>query len=133
MKSIAIKILVNGAALWVAALVLQDGIRLGEGGEPLSKKLGTIVLVSAVFGLVNAFIKPVLTLFSLPFIILTLGLFTLVINALMLLLTAWIADRVGIAFTVRGFIPALLGSICVSLVGMVLGAVLISDREKSDD
>jgi putative membrane protein len=125
MKSIAIKILVNGAALWVAALVLQDGIRLGEGGEPLSKKLGTIVLVSAVFGLVNAFIKPVLTLFSLPFIILTLGLFTLVINALMLQLTSWFADKLGLAFHVQDFFwDAVLGSIVITFVSMILNLIL---------
>ena len=85
-----------------------------------------------VFAVVNTFIKPVLKFFSFPVTVFTLGLFLLVINALMLLLTAYIAERVGIAFAVRGFVPALLGSILVSIVGMVLGAILISDREKDD-
>jgi putative membrane protein len=130
MKSIAIKILVNGAALWVAALVIGGGIRLGEGGEPLSKQLGTIVLVAAVFGLVNAFIKPVVKFFSLPFIILTLGLFTLVVNALMLQLTSWFAEQLGLAFHVQEFFwDAVLGSIVITFVSMILNLVL-PDGEK---
>jgi putative membrane protein len=125
MKSIAIKILVNGTALWVAALVLRDGIRLGEGGEPLSKKLGTIVLVAALFGLINAFIKPVLKFFSLPFIILTLGLFSLVINALMLQLTSWFSDELGLAFHVDHFFwDAVLGSVIITFVSMILNLIL---------
>jgi len=120
-----LRLLINAVALWCAARFI-DGISYS------GSWLGLVGL-ALVFGIVNTFIKPVLKFFSFPVTFLTLGLFLLVINALMLLLTAWIADRVGIAFTVRGFVPALLGSICVSLVGMVLGAVLISDREKSDD
>jgi len=120
-----LRLLINAVALLCAARFI-DGISYS------GSWLGLVGL-ALVFGIVNTFIKPVLKFFSFPVTFLTLGLFLLVINALMLLLTAWIADRVGIAFTVRGFIPALLGSICVSLVGMVLGAVLISDREKSDD
>jgi len=124
MKSIVIKVLVNGAALWVAALVL-DGIRFGEDRAPLSQQLMTILVVAAIFGLINAFIKPVLKLFSLPFIILTLGLFSLVVNALMLQLTSWFADQLGLAFQVEEFFwDAVLGSIVITFVSMVLNLVL---------
>lgn len=123
--TILLRLLINAAALWCAARFI-DGISYSGGWQGL-------VGVALVFAIVNTFIKPVLRFFSFPVTVLTLGLFLLVINALMLLLTAYIADRLGIAFTVRGFIPALLGAICVSLVSMVLSAVLISDRDKSDD
>src|SRR5690349_10478705 len=122
--SILLRLLINAAALWCAARFI-DGISY-SGSWP------GLVGLALVFAVVNTFIKPVLKFFSFPVTVLTLGLFLLVINALMLLLTAFIAERVGIAFTVRGFVPALLGAICVSLVSMVLGAILISDREKSD-
>ena len=124
MKSIAIKILVNGVALWVAALVLR-GIRFGPDSEPLSKQLVTILVVAVIFGLINAFIKPVLKFFALPFIILTLGLFSLVVNALMLQLTSWFADQLGLAFHVDQFFwDALLGSIIITLVSMILNLIL---------
>ena len=124
MPSILIRLLINAAALWCAARFI-DGISYTGSWTGL-------FFLALVFAVVNTFIKPVLKFFSFPVTILTLGLFLLVINALMLLLTAYIAERVGIAFAVRGFVPALLGSICVSVVSMVLGAILISDREKDD-
>jgi len=129
MKSIAIKVLVNGAALWVAALVLS-GIRLGPDSAPLSKQVVTLLVVAAIFGLINAFIKPVLRFFSMPFIILTLGLFSLVVNALMLQLTSWFADQLGLAFHVDEFFwDAVLGSIVITFVSMILNLVL-PDGEK---
>jgi putative membrane protein len=124
MKSIAIKILVNGVALWVAALVL-NGIRFGPDSAPLSRQIVTILVVAAIFGLINAFIKPVLQFFAMPFIILTLGLFSLVVNALMLQLTSWFADQLGLAFHVDQFFwDALLGSIIITFVSMVLHLIL---------
>jgi putative membrane protein len=129
MKSIAIKVLVNGAALWVAALVLS-GIRFGPDSAPLTRQLVTIGVVAAIFGLVNAFIKPVAKLLSLPFIILTLGLFSLVVNALMLQLTSWLADQLNLAFHVDQFFwDAVLGSIVITFVSMVLNLIL-PDGEK---
>jgi putative membrane protein len=103
-----LKLLINAAALWVAAKLI-DGITL-EGA------FLTILLVALVFGLVNTFIKPVLKVLSFPMIILSLGLFTLVINAAMLALTAAITD----ALSVRDFWSALLGAIIISIVSAVL-------------
>ena len=124
MKSIAIKVLVNGVALWVAALVL-NGIRFGPDSAPLNRQLVTILVVAAIFGLINAFIKPVLTLFALPFIILTLGLFSLIVNAAMLQLTSWFADQFNLAFQVDQFFwDAVLGSIIITFVSMVLNLIL---------
>ena len=120
--NIIIRLLVNAVALWCAARFI-DGISYAGSWQGL-------VALSLVFGIVNAFIRPVLSFFSFPIQIVTLGLFTLVLNALMLMLTAWLAGRFDIAFTVRGFVPALLGAIVISIVSMVLGAVLTSATEK---
>ena len=81
-------------------------------------------------GVVSAFVKPVVTFFSIPFIILTIGLFLLVINALMLMLTAWIAGGIGIGFHVDGFWTALGGSIVITLVGWALEATVLRDDQR---
>jgi putative membrane protein len=91
-----------------------------------------MVGLALVFGVVNAFIRPILNFFSFPIRVLTLGLFTLVINALMLLLTARIGTGLGINFAVDGFFAALWGAICVSIVSMILNSVLVKDKEKDD-
>jgi putative membrane protein len=107
-----LRILINAAALWVAASVV-DGIHAGGAGS--------ILAVAVVFGVVNAFVRPLLKLLSCPIIFLTLGLFTLVLNALMLMLTAWVGKQLGIDFTVAGFWPAaFLGALIVSVVSTVL-------------
>lgn len=123
--TLILRLLINAAALWCAARFI-DGISYTGNWRGL-------VGVALVFGVVNTFIRPVLRFFSFPITILTLGLFALVINAGMLLLTAAIAARLDIQFAVNGFIPALLGSICISIISAVLSAILISDSEKRDD
>ncbi len=119
-----VRVIVNALALGVAAW-LFDGIRV-RGDDPGQQAL-TLVGVGLVFGLVNAVVAPVVKLLSLPFIVLTLGLLLLVINAVMLILTSRIADALGLGFTVEGFGTALLGAIVISVVAAVLGAVLRDD------
>ena len=127
MRSIVIKLLVNGVALWVAALLLP-GIRLDEGNSSLIGRLVTVLWVAVIFVLVNALIKPVLRLLALPVIILTLGLFALVVNAAMLQLTSWFAGQLDLAFHVDHFIwDALLGSIIITVVSMLLHGILPDD------
>lgn len=127
MKSIAIKIGVNAVALWVAALVIP-GIHLGEDADQLSTRLLTILLVAVLFGVVNAVVKPVAKFFSFPFIILTLGLFTLVINALMLELTSGLSHAIGLDFDVEHFFwDSVLGAIVITLVSLVLNLVMPDD------
>jgi putative membrane protein len=111
-------LVINAVALGVAALLLP-GIRFG--GETDMASLINILIVALIFGLVNAFIKPILALLTCPFYIITLGLFTFVVNALMLMLTAWL---VGPRFVVDGFWTALLGSIIISIVSTVISATL---------
>lgn len=115
MKNLLVRLGVNAAALYVASLVIP-GIRL----EGLESTLGTALL----FGLVNAFIKPLVSLATCPVQIITLGLFTLILNALMLLLTAWLAGLLGIGFQVVGFWSAFWGAITVSVVSFVLSQVI---------
>jgi putative membrane protein len=124
MKAFAIKTAVNALALWVAAIVIA-GIHLGEDADRLSTRLVTILLVALVFGLVNAVVKPVAKFFSFPFIVVTLGLFTLVINALMLELTSGLSHALGLDFDVEHFFwDSVLGAVVITLVSMVLNLVL---------
>lgn len=128
MKSIAIKILVNGAAIWAAAFLLK-GISLGQGDGITSGRLVTVLWVAVIFGLVNAVIKPVLKFFSLPFIILSLGLFSLIVNAAMLELTSWFAGQFSLDFHVDQFFwDAVLGSIIITVVSMIVGKILPDAR-----
>jgi len=114
---IILRILINAAALWAAASFVT-GIHAGGAGS--------ILALALVFGLVNAFVRPFLKLVSCPIILLTLGLFTLVVNALMLMLAAWLGRGLGIEFTVDGFVPAFLGALIISVVSTLLSWILIS-------
>jgi putative membrane protein len=119
-----VRVLVNALALGAAAW-LFEGIEVR--GTSTGDQALTLVVVAVVFGLVNAVVAPIVKLLSLPFIILTLGLLLLVINAFMLLLTSWIAHAMGLGFHVDGLWTAILGAIVISIVSAVLGAVLKDD------
>ncbi|HET7328103.1 MAG TPA: phage holin family protein [Nocardioidaceae bacterium] len=119
--SLLISLLINAAAL-VAATWLFEGITL-TGADTTEQGL-TLLVVAAIFGVVNAIVRPVVKVLSLPLYVLTLGLIAFVINALMLLLTSWISGQLGVSFHVDGFWTALGGSIVISIVVMLLGAVL---------
>ncbi len=110
-----VRVLVNAAALWVAAR-LVPGIDAGG--------VGSVLAIAVVFGVLNALIKPFLKLVSCPVILLTLGLFTLVVNAAMLMLTAWLGGKLGIDFRVDGFWAAFLGALLVTIVSTVLSWLL---------
>ncbi|MFD8518441.1 phage holin family protein [Streptomyces capillispiralis] len=121
MMNFLVKTIANAGALAVAVWLL-DKITLT--GDSTGKKIGTLVLVALIFGLVNVLVKPLVKLLSLPLLILTLGLFTLVVNALMLLLTSWLADQVDLSFHVEGFWTAVLGGLIISVVSWALNVVL---------
>ena len=124
MKSFAIKVLVNGIAIWVATL-LVSGITLGGGSAWTTQKLITLLWVAVIFGVINMLIKPVLTVLSLPVIVLTLGLFALIVNAAMLQLTSWFAGLFGLSFAVNEFFwDAILGSIVITIVTMLVNLVI---------
>ncbi len=115
MRNLIVRIVINALALWAAASFV-DGIQLTD-------DLGGVVVVALVFGIVNAILKPILKLISFPFLIATLGLFALVVNAALLMVTARLTD----GLTVSGWGPAIVGSIVVSLVTMLLGGLKDDD------
>jgi putative membrane protein len=125
MKSILIHLVVNAVALWVASEIV-DGVSLE--GDTTTDKVVSLLIAAAIFGLINAFIKPVVKLVALPLFILTLGLITFVINALMLELLSWIAGKTDLGFDVDDFFwSAILGALVVSVVSFVLNLVLPDD------
>jgi putative membrane protein len=118
-------VVVNGLALAAAAWLIE-GIRVE--GSSTEEQVITLIVVALIFGVVNAVVEPIVKLFSLPFIILTLGLFLIVINAAMLLLTSWISGELGRRFEVEGFWTAVLGAIVITISTWILEAVLPEGR-----
>ncbi|MDX2542920.1 phage holin family protein [Streptomyces sp. WI04-05B] len=121
MKNFVVKTIANAGALGVAVWVL-DKITLT--GDSTGKKVGTLIVVALLFGLVNFLVKPLVKVLTFPLFILTLGLITLVVNALMLLLTSWLADKFDLSFHVEGFWTAVLGGLIISIVSWALHIVL---------
>jgi putative membrane protein len=121
MRSLLLHWLLNAAALWVAALLLP--------GLDFQGTIVQLLLVAAVFGIVNSLLRPILTVLTCPLIVITLGLFTLVINALMLMLTGALSARWGLGFTVSGFWAAFFGGLVVALVSVALSLLLPGKRE----
>ena len=116
MRSLLVHWVFNAAALWAAAALIP-GLAFHGG-------LARLLLVAAVFGLVNSVLRPLLTILTCPLIVLTLGLFMLVINALMLLVTGWLSESWNLGFTVSGFWAAFFGGLVVGLVSMLLSLAL---------
>jgi putative membrane protein len=121
-----LRLLANAAAL-AAATFLLSGISLTA--PTLEGKILTFLLVGAVFGILNAIIKPIFQIVTIPLVILTLGLFLIVINACMLLLTSWLAGIFGIGWNVNGFWTAVFGGIIVSIVSFVLNVFIPERRD----
>ncbi|OIO87964.1 MAG: hypothetical protein AUK03_17175 [Anaerolineae bacterium CG2_30_64_16] len=116
-----IRLLINAAALWVAQAIVPNIVF--DGGW------GALLLVALVFGVLNAIVRPVLKLLTCPLLLLTLGLFTLVINGVMLWLTSVASDVLNLGFHVNGFWAAFFGALVVSVVSIVL-SVFVRDEEE---
>lgn len=114
-----VKLLVTAAAVWLAVQVV-DGLDYTGGW------LG-LVVIAVILAVVNALARPVVTILSLPIVLLTLGLFLLVINALMFGLTIWISDQLGLGLTSTGFGATFLGALIVTAVSWVGEALLGQD------
>ncbi|MDT0307080.1 phage holin family protein [Streptomyces sp. DSM 44917] len=123
MSSLFFRFVANAVALAVAVWVV-DGITLGDGDADTGARAATLCVVALIFGAVNVVVKPIVSFFSLPLLILTLGLFTLVINAAMLGLTAALS---GDAFNVDGFGAAFWGGLIISIVSWAVNLVLDRD------
>jgi putative membrane protein len=114
-------LVVNAAALGVAVWMFS-GITLTA--DTTSDRIVTLLIVGAIFGVVTSVVRPIVNLLSLPLIILTLGLFLLVTNALMLLLTSKLADTFGLEFHVEGFWTAVFGALVISIASMIVESLL---------
>ena len=123
-----IRAAVTGFALWVVTHVVH-GLSF-VGGDTRLQRVGIIFVVAVIFGLVNAFIKPVVQILSIPLYILTLGLFHIVVNALMLWITAWITENTthwGLAID-HFWWTAIRAAVVLSIVGWVLSLVVRTAR-----
>lgn len=119
MRSFLLRVLANVVAIWLATM-LVPGVEIG--GTELSDRALTVVLVSLVFGVVNVVLRPIVRVVTFPLYVLTLGLFTFVVNALLLWFTAWLSGELGLDFAIEGFVPALLASLVVSIVSVGFNA-----------
>lgn len=129
MKTIVIRVVINAIALWVASLALSGISISGETGTSgIMGRIGTMLVLGALFGIINALIKPFLKLIAAPLILVTLGLFTFIINAFMLWLLSWIAGQTSLTFDVDKFWPtAVIGSLIISFVSFVLNTLVPDD------
>lgn len=120
MRPLLIRWLINTLALYAAVRLLPG---LHYDGGPLG-----LLAVAAIFGIVNSTLRPILTILTCPLVLVTLGLFALVINALMLLFTSWLSTQFDLRFHVDGFWPAFWGGLLIGLVSAVL-SVMVGERQ----
>ncbi len=125
MAYLILRIMINALSI-VAAVKLIDGITF-------SGEWWKMIIIGAIFGLINSLIKPVVMFFTFPFIIFTLGLFTLIINTLMLLLTASLSSSLNLGLHINGFWPAFWGALIVSIVSILLSWITGAKRIKYRD
>jgi putative membrane protein len=120
--NVLIRLAINAAALWVATRIVPG---ISFTGDWL-----LLFAVALVFGVLNLIVKPILVIFTFPFLIFTLGLFLLVVNAVMLWLTSLASERLDLGFHVESFTAAFLGGLVVSLVSFALSMFVGSDHQK---
>lgn len=134
MRSLLVRVIVNALALWIASWILPGldisttattGVAANNGVTQGADAVGVVLaylFIGLIFGIVNALVKPLVSLLSLPLTILTLGLFTVIINAAMLYLTSWLSSYTPVHFTIDSFFwTAVLAAIIITLVSLVAG------------
>jgi putative membrane protein len=117
-----LRLLINAAALWVATEIVPGISSTGD--------WRLLLVVALVFGVLNVLVRPVLMILTFPFLILTLGLFTFVLNAFMLWLTSAVSEALGLGFRVHGFWAAFLGALVVSIVSFALSVFVRSPKHE---
>ncbi len=124
---IIIRLVITAVSLWLATVVI-DGIDLTA--ETLPGKIGTLLAVAVIFGVVNAILRPIIKSLGCALYAVTLGLIAVVINGLLFLLTSWIAGQFDLPFHVDGFWPsAVLGALLVGIVSWVLNLLVPDGRD----
>ncbi len=137
MIGLLLRVIINAAALWVATLLLPGmEVTLGSAeaatGNPELGQILAFLAIGLVFGAVNAVVKPIISFLSLPLTCLTLGLFTIIINAIMLMLTVWLTSFLPVSLTIDSFFwTAVLAAIIVSLVSMLANGLVGTFRKPS--
>lgn len=129
-----LRVLVNGLAIWLTSLMFSGvTIVVGESGPDTGtdwlNMVIVIAVIAAIYTLVQMIVKPIVQVLSIPFYILTLGLFHLVVNALMLLLTSWLTSFTGFGLTVDGWWTAVLAALVISIIALLL-SVLVPDKKR---
>lgn len=122
-----IRLIASAVALGAAAWIV-DGITVT--GDDTTSQVITLLVVALIFGVINAIVRPILTLLSLPVVLLTLGLFLVVINGAVLALVGWIAGVLDVPFEIEGFWAAVLGAIVISIVSFLIDVVLPDEYER---
>lgn len=126
--SFLIRVIVNALAL-AAAVWIVGGIDITSLGEGTPSLLLSYLIIGLIFGIINALVRPIVAMFSLPITCLTLGLFTVIINALMLMLTSWVSQFTPVTLTIESFWwDAILGTLIISVVSAVLGLFVGKER-----
>jgi putative membrane protein len=120
-----IRVVVNAVALWITTLVVPG---IDVTGKSTTSEILTLLAVALIFGIVNAVLKPIIHVVGCVFYILTLGLFALVVNALLFLLTEWVADKLDLPFNIDGFWPAFWGAIVMAVVSWLLSLIIPEPR-----
>ncbi len=122
---ILIKLVITAAALWLAT-VLIPGIQLTT--HSTTGKVGTLILVALIFGIINAVLKPIFKTVGCLAYAITFGLISIVVNGLLFWLTSWVAGKLSLPFHVTGFVPAVLGALLVGVIGW-LASLLVDGRD----
>lgn len=131
-----VRVLINGLAIWLTSLWL-DGVDVVAGdsapdtGRSWLDTAIVVAVVALIFTAVNAIVKPIVQVLAIPFYVLTLGLFHLVVNALMLLLTSWISGLTSFGLVIDGYWTALLAALVISVIALVLSIFLPDKRKHS--
>ena len=122
MSRLVLRLVVNAIALWAA-------IQIVPGLNYVSESYLSLLIIALIFGLVNALVRPLLLLLTCPLIVLTLGLFILVVNAIMLSITVWLSDLFNLGLTSDSFVSTLLGALVISVVSGIISMLVKGDRE----
>ena len=122
MRPIITKVVINAFAIWIATLVIP-AITVGQGS--LGHRVLSLLIVGALFGIINTLIKPLVKLFTLPLYLLTLGLISFVVNALMLKLVEWLSGKIGITFDAGPFFWSTIGAaVVITFVSLILNVAI---------
>lgn len=126
------QLIVTALTLWVTALILP-GMHLGDDSAPVLTQMLTIGAIALILALLNMIVRPILSFLALPITCLTLGLFQLVINTLMLLLTSWVSGLLGLTLQFDTFWWALLAGVIIGILSAIVEAVTgVGDRERRE-